>query len=121
MSFYGLGSIYIAQPFDLILNAAYRKSDTYNETLLGAALKVYLSTKRGKEFAVVGGINLRTKDAWVPTIELHVNQWRAGISYDINNSPFEIATEKKGGLEVSLQYIITEVKPLRDYRSCPVY
>ncbi len=39
----------------------------------------------------------------------------------VNNSPFEIATEKKGGLEVSLQYIITEVKPLRDYRSCPVY
>jgi len=121
MSVYGLGSLYIAQPFDLILNAAYRKSDEYNETLLGAGLKVYLSSRRGKEFAIVGGINFRTDDAWVPTVELHINQIRAGVSYDINNSDFQIATEKKGGLEISLQYIITEVKPLKDYRSCPVY
>lgn len=121
MSVYGLGSLYIAQPFDLILNAAYRRSDEYNETLLGAGLKVYLSSRRGKEFAIVGGINFRTDDAWVPTVELHINQIRAGVSYDINNSEFQIATEKRGGLEISLQYIITEVKPLKDYRSCPVY
>ncbi|MBK6448298.1 MAG: PorP/SprF family type IX secretion system membrane protein [Saprospiraceae bacterium] len=121
MSVYGLGSLYLAQPFDLLLNAAYRKSDEYNETLLGAGLKVYLSSRRGKEFAIVGGVNFRTDDAWIPTVELHINQIRAGISYDINNSDFKIATEKKGGLEVSLQYIITEVKPLKDYRSCPVY
>lgn len=121
MALYGLGSIRIAQPFDLLLNAAYRQSDEYDETLLGAGIKVYLSSKRGKEFAVVGGVNYRTDDAWVPTVELHINQIRAGVSYDINNSPFQIATEKRGGLEVSLQYIITEVKPLQDYRSCPVY
>ncbi|MCB0604244.1 MAG: PorP/SprF family type IX secretion system membrane protein [Saprospiraceae bacterium] len=121
MSLYGLGSLYIAQPFDLILNAAYRKSDSYDETLLGAGLKVYLSTRRGKEFAIVGGVNYRSDDAWVPTLEVHVNQFRVGASYDINNSPFQIATEKRGGLEVSVQYIITEVKPLKDYRSCPVY
>jgi len=121
MSLYGLGSLYLAQPFDLILNAAYRKSDEYHETLLGAGLKVYLSTRRGKEFAVVGGVNFRTDDAWVPAVEVHVNQLRVGVSYDINNSDFKIATEKRGGLEISAQYIITEVKPLKDYRSCPVY
>ncbi|HQW11237.1 MAG TPA: PorP/SprF family type IX secretion system membrane protein [Saprospiraceae bacterium] len=118
---YGLGSIRVANPIDILLNVAYRKSSEYHETVYGALVKFYLNTQRGKTYAVAGGVDFRTKDAWVPTFELYVNNWKAGVSYDINNSPFLIASDKRGGLELSLQYIMTKVRPLDNNKFCPVY
>ncbi len=118
---YGLGSIQVAQPIDILLNVGYKKSQEYHETLFGGLAKFYLSTKRGKNYAVAAGVNFRTKDAWVPTFELYINNWKAGVSYDVNKSPFIIASDKRGGLELSLQYILTKVRPLDNVKYCPVY
>lgn len=118
---YIMPSIQLANPLDIMVNLAYKQSSEYKETLIGAIAKLYLNTARGKNYAIGLGMDWRTNDAWIPTFELYVNNWKAGVSYDINNSSFNIASDKRGGLEVSLQYILAKVKPLENNKFCPVY
>ena len=52
----------------------------------------------------LGGM-LRWKDAFIPTLKIDMNSLSVGISYDVNVSELQTASEGRGGFELSISYI----------------
>ena len=121
---HALGAIKLGNPLDLLLRGTAQFQTTYREYVPGLALRLYLNQDRGKELAFQVGANLRLNDitdAIIPTVELHYNTFSAGVSYDINVSDFDIATDQRGGPEVWVAYRIVKVRPLGDFKTCPIF
>ena len=94
---------------------------SYKEIVIGAGPKFYLNQDRGKNFAVGLYGMYRFRDAIAPALHLYINELQLGISYDVNTSPFHVVSDRKGGPEVSLIYILSKVKPLSQFKACPIY
>jgi len=123
-SVHALGSIKLAEIFDLLANGTLQYQGKFNENVFGLAGRIYLNQKRGKEFAFQAGANLRLNsitDAIIPTVELHLNALSVGVSYDVNISDFEQVTDGKGGPEIWVSYRIIKVKPLSQFKTCPIF
>lgn len=75
-------------------NFRYTNKD-WNELAIRAGLWSHLS----KEFEK----GLRP-DAWIFTLILDLERWSVGLSYDVNASDLEIATDSRGAFELSVQY-----------------
>lgn len=121
---YGMGTFKIAEKFDIFLNAAGQWQNPHQETTLGLGGNIYLNNGLDRElFIALGGyvrLNDIEADAIIPYFGLQYRMWHFGLSYDINLSEFNIATDRRGGPEISLNYIITKVKPLKT-KICPIY
>ena len=124
LSLYGRGTVGVGNKIDLLPMAMYQNQGKHTQTLLGLAGRLHLNQKVTKRTAVQLGINYRFHseegDAWIPNIEFHQQSWLLGVSYDINISEFEIATQNRGGLEVHLNYVITKVK-MDELKICPIF
>jgi len=121
---YAMGAVKLGGALDFLARATLQFQGPYREYLPGAAFKLYLDQSRGKELAIQAGANLRFNkitDAIVPTVELHYKTLAVGVSYDINISSFDIATDQKGGPEIWVSYIIKKVKPLGVFKTCPIF
>lgn len=124
VSLYAIGAIRIAGPLDLLLRGTAQFQSSYREYVPGASLQIYLDQRRGRELALQVGCNFRLNDvtdAIIPTIELHWGTLGVGFSWDVNVSDFQIATEDKGGPEVWVSYRIVKVKPLSQFKTCPIF
>lgn len=71
---------------------------------------------------VSGGLCLRANDALIVRAGYQYGQFKGGMSYDINLSRFQAATNLRGGFEVFVNYIL----PVKSYsasrkRICPVF
>lgn len=78
-----------------------------SEALLGGAMQFLVSDAESpKPTSFYGGAWLRFGDALFPYIGLEYGDMRAGISYDINISDLKTASQSRGGIEVSLIYIV---------------
>jgi len=64
------------------------------------------------------GVWYRNKDAIVPYAGVEIESWKLGISYDINMSDLNLASQNKGGFELSLKWEIPRPN-LRMYRAVP--
>jgi len=120
-SFYGLVTVYVAPKFDILGSVSFQYQSGHKEQLYSLAARYHLSQEKTKELALqVGGI-FRNKDAFAPALEIHYKkQWQVAFTYDINFSPFKITTEKIGGPEFSLSYIITKPR-FNKVKFCPIY
>ena len=84
--------------------------------------RYHLSQAKGKEIAIQMGTSIRIGDAIIPTFELHYAAWKIGVSYDLNISQFDTATNGNGGIEIGAMYTITNVKEcVKIIESCPVF
>lgn len=93
-----------------------------NEELLGgASVKYKLSELPGRSYALAAGSWLRFGDALIPYVGIEYNMLRVGLSYDVNTSDLERASNGKGGYELSVAYIIKKVKPIAIKPPCPLY
>lgn len=120
LSAYGIGSMEVSDRTDLMLRGLGQFQGE-NELLLGAALKFYISKKRGSEIAFEGGGTYRFGDAIFPNFTIYYNGMRLGFSYDVNVSAFDRATASRGGPELAFSYIVKRVKPLRQFKNCPIF
>jgi len=124
LSAYFSGSLQIADPLDLVLRGAGQWQGEYQEYLGGAGIRFYLNSQRGKQLNLLFGINARINqftDAVSPTIEVELNTMKVAASYDLNVSPFNVVSEYRGGPEIAVIYRIVKVKPLKVYKTCPIY
>ncbi len=121
LSAYFNSSFKINQKSDILLRALIHKQLTYSEYGIGAGWRYHLSEKKSKEMAIAFSAHYRLNDAVIPMIELEYAAWKFGLSYDVNISNFNIATNYRGGPELSVIYIITKVKPLPEYKACPIF
>jgi type IX secretion system PorP/SprF family membrane protein len=95
----------------------------YFEALGNVAYRHYLITQRSKEVAVQFGVGYRFNeigDALTPAAELHYRDWVVGLSWDMNISEFKEATNRNGGPEIAVRYIIHKVYPLKAFKACPL-
>lgn len=83
---------------------------TFTEWILGGIGEYYLIKNSSITRSVYGGVFYRTRDAGYLTIGMQYDQWRAGISYDINTSNLRPASNGRGGLEFSVIYIWKKLK-----------
>lgn len=138
-NFYEDGSIDWPMRFTANIGSSFQLSDLLDLQIHGLAqfqgpaleivpallLSVYINRQRGKEFRMdLGGmvrVNEEEMDAIAPMVGFDFNSWYVGFSYDINLSEFEIATDRRGGPEISFRYIITNVKPLNNFKTCPIF
>lgn len=117
---YVFSSIELADKFDVLLNGIYSNQNPYQEIVLNAQGKLYLNKGYARDLALLFGAGLRFGDAWYPMIGLQYHRWNVAASYDINFSDFNIATDNRGGLELSLSYLFTHVRNAGQ-KYCPIY
>ncbi len=79
-----------------------------NEALFGGAMQFLVSDPASeKPTSFYGGAWMRFGDALIPYVGLEYSDLRVGVSYDINVSNLKSASESRGGVEISLIYIVT--------------
>ncbi|PSR12231.1 MAG: hypothetical protein DA408_11725 [Bacteroidetes bacterium] len=121
---YAAGTIQVGNPLDIQLAIMGQFQNTYRQFLGTAGLKLHLNRTPGNQWSVLLGVGYRFDefgDAWFPALELNYHEMlRASISYDINISDFNIATRRRGGLELNVRYLIKKVCPLPNFKFCPL-
>lgn len=123
LGMYILPVFQLTKKFDLVANGTFQAQGEYTEILAGAGVRYHLSTKKAKEFALQFGFSGRFNsigDALIPAAELHYRDLMVGFSWDVNISDFSTATNRNGGPELSVRYIIRKVHPLSAYKACPM-
>lgn len=119
-SLYILTTIYLSPKVDLVAGAYLQYQLSHSEQLFSLAGRFHLSRDKTKELALQFGVIYRNHDAVAPAFEVHYKQWQVAFTYDINFSDFNITTQKFGGPEFSLVYIIK--KPhFNKVKFCPIY
>ena len=118
---YGIANLEVQDQVDLQIRALAQVQGAYQELVIGAGVKYHLKQDPGNELALSLGAAYRMSDAIIAQMEVHYKNWQFGLSYDINTSPFRVATNRNGGPEISLQYIIFKVQPPESFKACPIF
>lgn len=131
------GAIQVAGAVDLLLMGLGHWQGDYREFVFGAGGRIHVNRNRFENLAVDLGVLTRQnsvtrfpaganngsgnwrQDAIAPFLGLVYQRWKARFSYDINTSRFNVATDRRGGPELSVMYIITNVRPEVDCLTCP--
>ena len=109
-------------PFvDILAFGQIQQQDVYEETAASGMFRFYLDKNPGILLNMLLGAGIRLDDALYPMLGFQYKNWTALASYDINTSDFKTATNKRGGLEISLQYLLKNVEPIGIYKKCPLY
>lgn len=110
----------ISERTDIIAEALFTKQGKNYELIPHTSLKYYFDREDNK--AVLAGLCLRARDAVIFRMGYTNQTMQSGISYDINISRFNTASNFRGGLEIFINYII-KVKPgfVARKRYCPVF
>jgi type IX secretion system PorP/SprF family membrane protein len=138
-TFYDDGEIDWPNRFSIVLASSFQLSELLDlkvkglaqfqgpahEYVPGLLLSFHINRQRGREFTLdVGGmvrLNDEETDAIIPMLGFEFNSWYVGVSYDITLSDFKIATQRYGGPEISFRYIISKVRPLNNFKTCPIF
>lgn len=114
-------SFQLTQGFDIMVNGLYQTQNPYEEIVVNGIARLYISNKPGKHYILDLGAGLRVGDAFYPLAGFQYNNWYVAVSYDVNTSFFEVATNGRGGPEVSVRYIYAKPVPPGEFKKCPVY
>lgn len=98
----------------------YAKQGPFHETILAGRLAYVVSKENN--ISLNAGISARWNDATIFLLGMDYKNYRVGLAYDVNTSAFNVATNKRGAIEVSLLCIFNK-KPtfIPKKRSCPIY
>lgn len=114
-------SILLSNNLDGIANGLYQRQEDYQEILVSGLLKYYLSRSRGKEINLYAGAGYRLSGSIFPTFAIDYNQFYFSFSYDIDISDAVAKTNGRGGPELHFRYNFKSVKPLSQFKVCPIY
>lgn len=121
---YAIGVLQVLPILDVQAAVTHQNQGPFYDELVGMlGGRLWLSNKLGRQISVMAGIGLRRdaiQDAYWPTFEVGFNNLNVGLNYDFNTSAFDIATENRGGLELSVRYLFKRVRPLPVYKICPL-
>lgn len=121
---YSLGlqlGIGIGSRLDLLMGGQYQLQEKYKEMVGTARLRYRLNNTPGNILNLLAGCNMRIDDAIIPNLGIEFRNWLVAFSYDINNSFFNLATNKRGGPEIAIQHVFAKVKTSGIYKKCPMY
>jgi type IX secretion system PorP/SprF family membrane protein len=117
----GIAEFPVSGQIDLVPTFMFQQQDKFHETVLGASGKFYLKPIDGMTTAVSFGGYYRLKDAAIFTANMEYKNFNVGLSYDFNTSPLHVANNYRGGVELSVIYILKKVVPfVAKKRICPI-
>jgi type IX secretion system PorP/SprF family membrane protein len=111
----------LGKKVDWTTTLQFSQQNVYQEIMGSILLDYHLNEKRFKQTNLLLGVAYRNNDAVAPMLGMRYNTWRVMLSYDINTSPFSVATRGVGGPEISLQHLWYKVIPNPKNKACPVY
>ncbi len=114
---HAISTIQYTEITDLVVWSHAQRMGTATEILLGGGAQYWLTD----ELAFRAGVAGRFGDALIPSVRVQRNSWSVGASYDINLSGFKVATGRRGGFEIVLQYAPTPVKSPKNLKVCPIF
>jgi type IX secretion system PorP/SprF family membrane protein len=113
---------YLTNKIDILPSVLFSKQGKFKEAIFGSNFRYHINNNEVFKRNLYAGLFYRNKDAFIIDIGMDYNQWLVGLSYDINLSNLNVATNNRGGLEISVTYIIKEFKPqIRKYKLCPKF
>lgn len=122
---YGDGLLEVVDKVDIKLGFQAQFQQSYRESVGIIGAKLHINQQRGKEMALVGAMGLRFdefSDAWFPMVEFHFrDQLRVSLSYDVNVSDFQVATNRNGGIELGIRYLFKRICPIPNVKYCPPF
>lgn len=102
-------------------SALWMTQQEFRELVFGMEVKFSAQNRSIRKRAMSLGLHYRMDDAFIPAIAVYFDQWRFGLSYDINTSDLKTASNGKGGPEFNLTYIIKKIRYTAAKNNCPVY
>ncbi len=99
-SFFANAQLLIKENLDAEIHGSWNRQSVATEKLIGAKLKYQLNEKN----KLTAGIANRLQDAWIIEGGITFPESALTISYDMNNSPLNAATNTKGGWELTFSY-----------------
>lgn len=122
VSIFGKGVYKIGFDWDLVPGIQYSVQGKYQELMVGTSVKYTLINRLGEYRALYAGLWYRNKDAGLISVGMDYQSWFAGLSYDLNFSKLVPASRARGGIEISVIYILHRFKPKKIvHRICPDY
>ncbi|MEJ8817961.1 PorP/SprF family type IX secretion system membrane protein [Lacibacter sp. H407] len=116
---HGGGYFPIADATTLFVSANHQRQAGATETIFGAAVGFTVNQDFESPTDVYAGAFFRYGDALIPYAGLEFGNYRLGISYDVNVSRLAAASQRRGGMEISLIWIKKYVDPNRKKLNCP--
>ncbi len=122
MSFHTSAVWKINEKFSALPTILLMRQGKYTSFNIGGNVRYTFIDFAGVYRAVWGGVFYRNRDAAYLSLGVDYDNWKAGISYDINISTLTPASNYRGSFEVAIQYIINK-KPFQRvmHRVCPDY
>lgn len=121
LNMHAMGLIEANDLWDISVRLLAQNQGSYREFVGLAGARYHFTDWVDFPLSVQLSGGYRWSDAAVAMLEVYYEQWQLGLSYDINTSPFQNATNRRGGLELSLAYFITDVKPPKGFKACPIF
>lgn len=114
------GYFAVGRTSTLHLSGLYSMQGGASESVLGTALEFNLTGETlEKPTSLYVGSWMRLNDAIIPYIGLEFDDFRLGVTYDVNTSSLKTASQKNGGIELSLIY--TRRPSTDKYIHCPKF
>lgn len=112
----------VNEGFEFIPMVLFQQQNKNREIVAGALARFIFDNKADRLRAFSLGGFMRLKDAFVVDAQLDYNQFRFGMSYDVNFSSLKKASNGLGGFEFSLIYIVKRfVRVNASKIICPVF
>ena len=112
------GLLAVHNKIDVLPGLFFGQQNQFKEIIFGGSGKFHLN--KGDYQAVYFGIWHRNQDAIYFTSGLDYGNFHFGVSYDLNISSLNEASNYRGGFEFALIYIFERFKPkIKRYKACP--
>lgn len=122
MTFFAEGQHPLSEDLLLHPRAFLGLQGTYHELIFGSEGEYILQESLLTYRSVFAGLFYRTRDAGYVMAGMHYDDWRVGLSYDINLSDLQPASRGRGGFEISVRYIMRELeRPDEAHKTCPTF
>ena len=119
---YGGAKYEVTDNLDVIPSLMLSFQGKYIESILGSLLKYNRSTDYKSYTSINMGIFVRTVDALIFVAGFDYKSINFGVSYDVNFSKLKPASNVRGGLEFSINYIFSRNKyVLKKESPCPIF
>jgi type IX secretion system PorP/SprF family membrane protein len=115
------GATRVSTSLDVVGFAQYQQQGAYRSVLTGTGLRMILGADGDFLRAVQATVGYRLGDAVIPTVQVDWGPWNIGLSYDVNTSAFQTATQNRGGWELAAVYRIVPAPPVPEFKVCPVF
>lgn len=111
------GALQIGELTDLVAFGLGQQMSKARETVVGGGLRRIISDDVAIQFSLA----TRLGDAIIPAFQVEWLNWTAGLSYDLNISDFDVATNGRGGFEIGVVYRTLPVPPVKVFKACPIF